>query len=105
MYHLDVKSAFLNGPLEELVFVTQPPGFILKDKIRDFKNVMMTEFEMTDLGEISYFLGIEFLKTSKGLILHQRKYAGEILKRFNMTDCTYAVTPMEVGLKLEKNQT
>ena len=65
----------------------------------------MTEFEMTDLGEISYFLGIEFLRTSKGLLLHQRKYAGEILKRFNMTDCTYVVTPMEVNLKLEKNQT
>jgi hypothetical protein len=38
-------------------------------------------------------------------MLHQRKYAGEILKRFNMTNCTYAVTPMEVNLKLEKNQT
>ncbi|KAK2374004.1 hypothetical protein QL285_074999 [Trifolium repens] len=54
---------------------------------------------------MSYFLGIEFLRTSKGLMLHQRKYAGEILKRFNMTDCTYDVTPMEVNLRLEKNQT
>ncbi|CAJ2645382.1 unnamed protein product [Trifolium pratense] len=73
-------------------------------KIEKFKTVMMTEFEMTDLGEISYFLGIEFLKTSKGLMLHQRKYAGEILKRFNMSDCTYAITPMETNLKLEKNE-
>ncbi|GAU11497.1 hypothetical protein TSUD_344870 [Trifolium subterraneum] len=32
MYHMDVKSAFLNGPLEELVFVTQPPGFVNKEK-------------------------------------------------------------------------
>ncbi|CAJ2646460.1 unnamed protein product [Trifolium pratense] len=175
MYHLDVKSAFLNGPLEEVVFVTQPPGFVIKGKenmvyrlkkalyglkqaprawnkridgflvkqgfskckseygvyvqkstssiiliclyvddllvtgsdiakIEKFKTVMMTEFELTDLGEISYFLGIEFLKTSKGLMLHQRKYAGEILKRFNMSDCTYAITPMETNLKLEMNE-
>ncbi|MCI32716.1 hypothetical protein A2U01_0053930, partial [Trifolium medium] len=72
-------------------------------EIKKFKSDMMNEFEMTDLGTISYFLGIEFLNTSKGLMLHQRKYAGEILKRFNMTDCTPAITPMETNLKLEKN--
>ncbi|MCI81858.1 hypothetical protein A2U01_0103132, partial [Trifolium medium] len=37
-------------------------------------------------------------------MLHQMKYAGEILKRFKMTDCTDAITPMEANLKLEKNQ-
>ncbi|GAU42259.1 hypothetical protein TSUD_327370 [Trifolium subterraneum] len=86
-------------------------GFLVKQgfssdlaEIKKFKSDMMNEFEMTDLGTISYFLGIEFLNTSKGLMLHQRKYAGEILKRFNMTDCTPAITPMETNLKLEKNE-
>ncbi|MCI68489.1 hypothetical protein A2U01_0089750, partial [Trifolium medium] len=36
-------------------------------------------------------------------MLHQKKYAGEILKRFNMTECTPAITPMEVNLKLDKS--
>ncbi|MCH80759.1 copia-type polyprotein, partial [Trifolium medium] len=109
MYHMDVKSAFLNGPLEELVFVTQPPDDLLITgsdtvKIKEFKIVMMTEFEMTDLGSVSYFLGIEFLRTTRGLMLHQRKCGGEILKRFKMTDCIPVITPMEANLRLEKNQ-
>lgn len=32
LYHLDVKSAFQNGPLEEVVFVSQPPGFEIAGK-------------------------------------------------------------------------
>ncbi|CAJ2638397.1 unnamed protein product [Trifolium pratense] len=73
-------------------------------KIKEFKIVMMTEFEMTDLGSVSYFLGIEFLRTTRGLMLHQRKCGGEILKRFKMTDCIPVITPMEANLRLEKNQ-
>ena len=55
-----------------------------KKEIEDFKGDLSKEFEMSDLGDISYFLGIEFYKTSRGLMMHQRRYAGEILKRFVM---------------------
>jgi len=57
------------------------------EDIEKFKSVMKSEFEMTDLGKLSYFLGMEILITSKRLILHQTKYAIEILKKFNMLDC------------------
>lgn len=48
--------------------------------IKEFKRVMETEFEKTDLGRLHYFLGMEFAYTIVGLILHQKKYIGELLK-------------------------
>src|SRR4051812_10760335 len=58
---------------------------------------------MSDLGEISYFLGIEFYKSSRGLMMHQRRYASEILKRFKMEECNLTSTPAETRLQLSKN--
>ena len=41
-------------------------------EIENLKTQLRSEFEMTDLGEISYFLGIEFMKTSRGIIMHKK---------------------------------
>lgn len=71
--------------------------------LEEIKGRMMKEFEMTDLGRLSYFLGMEFKHTAEGVVLHQKKYATEMLKKFDMLKCNPAVTPMEVGLKLVSN--
>ena len=42
-----------------------------KKEIEDFKSDLNKEFEMSDLGDISYFLGIEFYKSGRGLMMHQ----------------------------------
>ncbi|XP_027190520.1 secreted RxLR effector protein 161-like [Cicer arietinum] len=62
---------------------------------------MKDEFEMTDLGKLSYLLGMKFAKTEEGVLMHQKKYAREILRRFNMADCNPASIPMEINAKLE----
>lgn len=178
LWQLDVKSAFLNGPLEEEVFVTQPPSFINKgsedkvlrlkkalyglkqaprawnrridsflaktgfhkcsvehgmyvkqlsqkvgnlyiclyvddllitgssaSEIEALKESLKGEFEMTDLGVLSYFLGLEFQKHDCGLFMHQRKYLLEVLKKFKMLDCNPSKTPAEMSCKLGKCET
>lgn len=66
----------------------------------EFKKMIMQEFEMTDLGELSYFLDIE-VKTSEWIFMHQKKYAKDILRRFNMSKCNLAITPIEIGIRLQ----
>ncbi|KAI6695879.1 hypothetical protein NL676_023589 [Syzygium grande] len=56
-------------------------------QITAFKQKMMKMFEMTDLGEMSYFLGIEVRQTHNEVFICQKKYLKEILKRFNIEEC------------------
>ncbi|XP_058764580.1 uncharacterized mitochondrial protein AtMg00810-like [Vicia villosa] len=63
----------------------------------------MEEFEMSDLGVMTYFLGIEFHKSKLRLLMHQRKYALEILKRCDMEHCNAANTPAEARLQVSKS--
>lgn len=65
-----------------------------------FKKSMMLEFDMSDLGMMHYFLGIEVKQTAAGIFICQKKYVKEILERFGMKGCNSASTPMETGLKL-----
>ncbi|CAL8095197.1 unnamed protein product [Prunus armeniaca] len=69
----------------------------------DFKKSMMHEFDMSDLGLMHYFLGIEVVQYSAGIFISQKKYVQEILDRFEMKDCNSVCTPTEIGLKLVKN--
>jgi hypothetical protein len=63
---------------------------------------MQCEFKMIDLGRLSYFLGLE-LKTSKvGIVMHQHKYIGGLLERFQMIDCNIASNPSETNARLDE---
>eukprot|EP00253_Pinus_taeda_P006334 PITA_06334 len=63
---------------------------------------MKSEFEMTDLGFLRYFLGIEVDQSENGVFISQDKYVEALLKRFNMQNSKAAVTPTVMGLKLTK---
>jgi len=172
VHHMDVKPAFLNGDISEVVYVKQPPGFIVGsgDKvlklrkalyglrqaprawnfkldrelialgfvrsklehvvyrrsnkesfllvgvyvddlvisgpsvndITKFKTEMKKKFSMSDLGLLSYHLGIEVKHGDDGITLSQYAYAKKILESAGMQNCNPTATPMKARLKLSK---
>ena len=70
--------------------------------IENFKSVMKEEFEMTDMGLLRYFLGIEVDQNKNGIFISQAKYVNEVLSRFNMQDSKATITPTVMGLKISK---
>lgn len=71
--------------------------------VNEFKRMMEVEFDMTDLGRLNYFLGMEFAYTDAGILMHQRKYIKDLLERFNMTECNVCSSPLDVNIRLVSN--
>lgn len=76
------------------------------DEIKLLKSVLASEFELKDMGQLSYFLGIEVARSQEGITMCQRKYILDLLAETGMLDCQPIDTPIEVnhGLTLHTNQ-
>lgn len=72
------------------------------EMIMEFKKNMGTKFDMTDLGRLSYYLGIEVRQQGGSIILSQEKYAKKIIEDAGMKGCNSTQIPMDAGTKLEK---
>ena len=60
---------------------------------------MKSEFKISDLGELKYFLGIEIVKKENELCLSQRNYLLDVLKKFGMSACKPLQIPLDVNSK------
>jgi hypothetical protein len=70
------------------------------DHISHVKKHLSKEFQMSDLGPLSYFLGIQVQQTLKGFYLSQSKYIQDLLDRSGLTDTRPIATPMDIHLQL-----
>ncbi|GKD59878.1 zinc finger, CCHC-type containing protein, partial [Tanacetum coccineum] len=117
IHQMDVKTTFLNGELEEDVYMNQPQGFIMpgnENKVCKLikslygqkltsKEFLSSRFSMKDIGEADVILGIRIKHESNGIAISQSHYIEKVLKKFNYFECTPVSTPMDTSEKLMPN--
>ncbi|XP_018633968.1 uncharacterized mitochondrial protein AtMg00810-like [Nicotiana tomentosiformis] len=68
--------------------------------VNDAKKTLQRQFKVKNLGELRYFLGIEVLRSQKGILLNQRKYALELISGVGLSGSKPVSTPLELNQKL-----
>ena len=69
-------------------------------EIKRLEDHLASNFQIKHLGHLKYFLGIEFARSSEGILMTQQKYILDLLKDVKHTDCHISDTPIEVNHKL-----
>ncbi|GJY89310.1 retrovirus-related pol polyprotein from transposon TNT 1-94 [Tanacetum coccineum] len=72
--------------------------------VDEFSKIMHDEFEMSMMGELNFFLGLQIKQMEDGIFFNQSKYIKEMLKKFGLEDSKLMKTPMSSDTKLTKDE-
>ncbi|GJT35045.1 retrovirus-related pol polyprotein from transposon TNT 1-94 [Tanacetum coccineum] len=79
-------------------------GSTCQDMCDEFAKIMHDEFEMSMMGELNFFLGLQIKQMEDGIFFNQSKYIKEMLKKFGLEDSKPMKTPMSSDTKLTKDE-
>ncbi|GJZ14340.1 putative ribonuclease H-like domain-containing protein [Tanacetum coccineum] len=85
--------------IDDIIF-----GSTKKEMSIEFEKLMHDKFQMSSMGELSFFLGLQVKQKSDGIFISQDKYVAEILKKFDFASVKTASTPMETNKTLIKDE-
>ena len=110
-----VSHSFRRGQAEQTLFIKRENGELIvvqvyvndiifestKDELaHDFLKLMQAEFEMSMIGELSHFLGLQIHQQESGIFISQSKYAKNLVKKFGLESASPVRTPMSPNVKL-----
>ena len=75
-------------------------GSTKDDLAHSFSSMMQTEFEISMIGELNYFLGLQIRQNDSGIFISQSKYANNLVKKFGLEFASSIKTPMSLNVKL-----
>jgi len=114
-----IKCEFHRGTVDSTLFVKKSNNDLLFVQIyvddiifgstnlslcKEFSKNMQQEFEMSMMGELTFFLGLQIKQVKNGIFIHQAKYCADLLKKFSMDSCKESSTPMATNCYLDSDE-
>ncbi|GJX34467.1 retrovirus-related pol polyprotein from transposon TNT 1-94, partial [Tanacetum coccineum] len=109
-----LSNGFQRGQIDQTLFIKSQQGHILlvqiyvddiifgstkKELCEEFEKLMKDKFQMSSMGELTFFLGLQVQQRKKGIFISQDKYVHEILKKFNYTDVKSLIGSLDVFIQ------
>ena len=103
------KTLFIKKSMQDIILVQVYVDDIIFGSTKEawcraFENLMKGEFEMSAMGELTFFLGLQVHQKPEGIFISQEKYVHDILRKFDMENVRTATTPFEAPKTKAKNE-